>query len=148
MIEKKINEEQRANGFAVGSFNNSFSYPQPKETEIKKRKNRAIIQKARPLILQHWEELKQQFRREDKLGKTSITLAKAYAILQNNQILSNETDLHELCHKFHTNGIDFSYVKFLKYFKNGKTDANGLSEFNPLLINLITKLREKVKILV
>lgn len=126
------------------SFSSGFKQYRHKNLERKKYFNKSIIHNVRPLIVQHWHVLKEQFRKEDKLGKTSITLAKAYAILESNHILSNETELHQLCQKFHTNGVDFNYVKFLNYFKSEKNE--NLSEFSPLLMNLITKLREKVSL--
>lgn len=132
------------NKFLLEPQNSSLKSPKGKKNTVtKETKNQPSIQKTHSLIVKHWDDLKQEFRREDKRGKTLISLAKAYSILQKYKVVSNEEELNELKQKFIINGIYFNYIKFLRYFKTGKIDED-LFKINSILVSFIEKLREKV----
>ncbi|CAF0707697.1 unnamed protein product [Brachionus calyciflorus] len=143
-LEKHIREENRNNEI-TSRLNTTSQIEFKSKYESNKKKTLTIFQKVKPTISQNWNQLKNDFKAEDKLSKFFITIYKAYDILRKYQIELNEKELHELCDDFLSNGTNFDYVKFLKFFRDEKTESKNLNwnGLNPILIGLIKKLREK-----
>lgn len=126
----------------------SISQPEFRTKKDKKRKRtRNLIERARPIIAENWSKIKNDFKREDKLAKTLVTYATANEILKSYKIPLTDAELYELCDDYHTNGTNFDYVKFLRFFKTEKSDSKTSmrNSLNSVLMDLIKKLREKVR---